>query len=590
MAMASILHNFSELNDNPFPNSGAIDMYGKSVMKKTSKKPILLKKERIKRKKRAVVPDSNFHETFMNSIPEPAFLIDTRGTILLANWKALKHLANGSDDLTGANLFDMIPSDLARSGREHVRRVIEEKKPMQYTDECKGKIIHNKIYPVFNTLGEVEQLAVMGIDYTEEKESKKVLEVTTSHLKQTVEDLKKANQKILDQQKSVIEEERLTVLLQMAGATAHELNQPLTALLGNIEMLDFYKNDPDRLFEHISFIEDAGKRISDIVKKIQSIHHYETKPYDENTTILNLDQKIVILSVEDQDKDYEVINSLLSNHSRVHLARSKTVEEATRLLENTEFDLVFLDYMLPDGNGLDLLRIMNKKEIDTPVVVITAQGDDMIAAQIIQEGAYDYLPKDRISEKSISRIISNTLEKVRLKKEIKMAHKKMAEMSIKDELTRLYNRRYFNEVIEREVSRAHRYQTNMVLILADIDHFKNVNDTFGHLTGDLVLSELGGILKNYFRKSDFICRYGGEEFAGILPNSRPEKALKVCERLREIISKHRFKANNHEFNITLSIGISYLSGSDRNSAEELIAMADRSLYRAKKSGRNQVVI
>ncbi len=120
---------------------------------------------------------------------------------------------------------------------------------------------------------------------------RKMLEKTTMELEQTVERLEKANRKIREQQEFVIEQERLKTLLQMAGATAHELGQPLTVLLGNIELMGLYKNNPEKLASGMAKIKEAGKRISSIIKKIQNIRHSETRPYLENISIIDLDQK-----------------------------------------------------------------------------------------------------------------------------------------------------------------------------------------------------------------------------------------------------------------------------------------------------------
>jgi len=117
---------------------------------------------------------------------------------------------------------------------------------------------------------------------------KKALEITTNDLKKTVEELKKANQKILEQQKSLIDEERLKVLLQMAGATAHELNQPLMSLLGYIDLMKICKDDPEKLIRHTEKIKESGLKIADIVKKIQNIRNYETKSYLGKTSIINI--------------------------------------------------------------------------------------------------------------------------------------------------------------------------------------------------------------------------------------------------------------------------------------------------------------
>jgi len=117
---------------------------------------------------------------------------------------------------------------------------------------------------------------------------KKSLEITTNDLKKTVEELKKANQKIIEQQKSLIEEEQLKVLLQMAGATAHELNQPLMSLLGYIDLMKIYKDNPEKLINYTEKIKESALKISDIVRKIQNIRNYETKPYLGKTSIINL--------------------------------------------------------------------------------------------------------------------------------------------------------------------------------------------------------------------------------------------------------------------------------------------------------------
>lgn len=258
---------------------------------------------------------------------------------------------------------------------------------------------------------------------------KKALEKSTLDLKQIVEELKKANHKILEQQRSVIEEERLRVLLQMAGAAAHELSQPLTGLLGNIQLMNLHKDSPEKLAVHLARIEASGQRIADIVEKIRSIRHDDTKPYAAGTSIINLDQKINILSIEDSDDDFEIINAALKGQEQISLWRAGNIHEALEVLEQKKLDIIFLDYLLPDGDGLGFLSRLQEKGLEIPVVLVTGKGDEMIGSQSIQAGAYDYLPKEMVSDKSLSRIIFNTLEKSRLKKEIKIAQKKIAEMS-----------------------------------------------------------------------------------------------------------------------------------------------------------------
>lgn len=419
----------------------------------------------------------------------------------------------------------------------------------------------------------------------EKRKADEALKRANYELKQTVEELKKANRKILEQQKSVIEEERLKVLLQMSGATAHELNQPLAALLGNIELMRMRKDNPEK---YMDTIERAGQRMADIVKKTMAIRRYETRPYPGESSIINLDQKINTLSVEDSDEDFEMIKAFLKDQKQIHLSKARDIDDAMKTVKQGQVDLILLDYILPDGNGLDFLKRLNKKDIEIPVIVITARGNELIASQVIQEGAYDYLPKEMLSTESLSRSIGNTMEKVRLKREIHRVQEKLNDMSTRDELTKLYNRRYFKEALEREVARAKRYKTDLVLCMMDLDHFKQINDQYGHPAGDMVLSEIGRMLKEYIRQSDLICRYGGEEFAVILPNTRTEDAHTVCERFREAVAKHQLEYHSTQFQITVSVGIASYRSSVDQSPTDLVKCADEALYQAKEEGRNRV--
>lgn len=399
-----------------------------------------------------------------------------------------------------------------------------------------------------------------------------------------------ANQKILAQQEALIEEERLKVLFQMTGATAHELNQPLMGLLGNIELLRLNKDKSETLNRCLDRIQEAGERISEIIKNIQTMGHEKGNLHFDDVTMIKPDQDITILSVDDADEDFALIESLLREHTQIRLIRKKNIATALQALKENHFDLIFLDYALPDGTGLDFIHEVVNNGVDIPVVVITGQGDEMIASQMIQAGAYDYLPKGRIRELSLIRVIANTLEKARLKKEIKTAQEKMAQMSLRDELTGLYNRRYFNSAIKSEVARAGRYGRGLVLGIMDLDHFKKINDTYGHPAGDVALAAIGSLLMDFFRQSDILCRYGGEEFAVILPDTQVDEARIVCERFRENVSNYPFKYEDIDFTLTISIGITSFTNRDGSkSTDTLVARADRALYQAKNQGRNRVI-
>jgi two-component system cell cycle response regulator len=422
------------------------------------------------------------------------------------------------------------------------------------------------------------------------KRSEQELGKVNQELRNTIKKLKEANRRTVENQKSVIEEERLKALLEISGTTAHELNQPLTSLLGHIELMKLRKDNPKKLAHHIDIIESSGKRIADIAKKISDLGLDEKKTYSGDSFILDIHREINLLSIEDSDRDFEKIKDLLKDNNKIKLSRASSIEEAMGLLKQGKFDLIILDYLLPDGNGIDFFKIMKKRDVEIPVVVNTAYGDEIVASQLIKEGAYDYISKKNINKKSLYRSIHNALEKFHLKTEIKKAWEKMAKMATKDELTGLYNRRYFLEIFEREVERARRYEDRLVFCMIDLDHFKMVNETYAHLAGDMVLAEIGKILLRRIRLSDLACRYGGEEFAVLLPHADIEKAKLVCERLRKEISEHEFEYKSSPFKVTISVGVAMLDRHADQSPVNLLEKADLALFQAKNSGGNKVVV
>ncbi|RLB74610.1 MAG: hypothetical protein DRH03_00625 [Deltaproteobacteria bacterium] len=170
---------------------------------------------------------------------------------------------------------------------------------------------------------------------------------------------------------------------------------------------------------------------------------------------------------------------------------------------------------------------------------------------------------------------------------LKQQMEKVKQEIIIDPLTRTYNRRAYDEKIKQEMMGFQRYSRPTALAIVDIDHFKNVNDTYGHRTGDGVLRILSGVMKKEIREIDVLARYGGEEFALILPHTSYEQALDVTERIRRKVEESRFTYKSKPFSVTISIGVGTLRAED--TLETYVERVDQALYRAKNSGRNRVV-
>ena len=179
--------------------------------------------------------------------------------------------------------------------------------------------------------------------------------------------------------------------------------------------------------------------------------------------------------------------------------------------------------------------------------------------------------------------------KIDVIKKINFMYSQTRFLSVTDSLTGLYNRRHFEDTLEREFLRASRYKNNLSFAIIDVDFFKKVNDTYGHSAGDFVLKEVAYLILQNLRKTDMVFRYGGEEFTVIITETPKEKAIVPLERLRKAVEEYPFSYNGQDIKITISIGISEVC-ENITTVHQLFDDADRALYKAKENGRNQIQI
>lgn len=267
-----------------------------------------------------------------------------------------------------------------------------------------------------------------------------------------------------------------------------------------------------------------------------------------------------------------------------------------KLAKTQLIDLVLLDVVLPDFSGEQICQWLKRDESthSIPVIMLTAKGsvEDKVAG--LQIGADDYVPKPFSDKELLARIqvclrIKRREDELRgVKDQLENQLKDVEQKAITDGLTGLFNRRHFNELLDKEFSRAKRFNEPLSCLMLDIDHFKDVNDTYGHPAGDSVLSEIAVILKGDVRMIEVAARYGGEEFVLLLPRTKAGEAVKPATRLLEGISAHHFKDLPPDRVLTISIGIAGLPDSLIASKENLVKCADFALYKAKRAGRNRI--
>jgi two-component system, cell cycle response regulator len=266
--------------------------------------------------------------------------------------------------------------------------------------------------------------------------------------------------------------------------------------------------------------------------------------------------------------------------------------QAFKLLVDHKPDIVVCDLIMPTFDGLKFLalRATRPELASIPVIMLTAEGEASRKVEVFELGASDYVTKPFDDQELLARVRVHYRLKV-LQDELRDANKRLEALADTDGLTGLFHRRYFDTLLLREVQRTARYKTPLAVVLLDIDHFKYVNDTFGHPMGDEVLRNVAKVVTAGVRVTDCAARYGGEEIAIVFTQTTGQGVAEVTERLRSQLEQFEHVYEGHRVHRTASFGVSMVDGRGVPlTPTELVERADRALYRAKRSGRNRVVL
>ena len=269
-------------------------------------------------------------------------------------------------------------------------------------------------------------------------------------------------------------------------------------------------------------------------------------------------------------------------------------KKALEMFNEKFFPIVLTDWMMPEMDGPTLCQAIRENITSSYVYILLltakASQEDIISG--LKSGADDYLTKPINNAELIARL-NNGERILTLEKSLKDATSAIKILSITDNLTKCYNRRYLTLKLPEEIARERRYGDSLSLIFCDIDHFKKINDTYGHQTGDEVLIEFANCLSKSIRKDiDWIGRYGGEEFIIVLPSTPLDGAARLAERLRKVVADHKITTDGNDISIKSSFGVTGFNSETLNtkiSAEKIIGAADKYLYQAKETGRNKVI-
>ncbi len=284
-----------------------------------------------------------------------------------------------------------------------------------------------------------------------------------------------------------------------------------------------------------------------------------------------------ILLIEDNPDDVRMVETILAEDRPLHsITAIDRVSESLPLLDERKADLILLDLGLPDSTGLASFRRLRAQAPDVPVVILTGEADPRVAREAVRNGAQDYLIKGRLDGNLLLHAVQYAAERHAL-------HQELEKLSLRDPLTGLYNRRGFWLLAEQSLRLAKRNGHESVLLLADVDRLKTINDTHGHLAGDQALRAVARSLMAAMRESDIVARFAGDEFIALAAEAHPHGIPSLIGRFRGCLAEES-QSSGATRGLSVSIGIAPFDPKTSPTLEELMDSADRAMYAKKRNG------
>jgi two-component system, cell cycle response regulator len=299
-----------------------------------------------------------------------------------------------------------------------------------------------------------------------------------------------------------------------------------------------------------------------------------------------------VLIIDDSEAVREkIIKTLESRDLFSRFYQAEDGLEGFKKLLASPVDIILCDLEMPRMDGFKFLGMMKgRPEVsDTPVIILTGNDDRELKIKGLEQGACDFITKPFDPEELVARMRVH-LKIKHLQDDLKRSNELLLELSNTDHLTGLFNRRFLMEALDKEVQRSRRKDGQVALLLLDIDHFKRVNDTHGHLQGDVVLQKVALHIQKELRSYDIAARYGGEEFVAVLPDTSLKEAFNVADRIRLSVQGMRFAGSLSNERVTVSLGVALFPSPCFDDIDGLLRSADEALYQAKERGRNRVII
>lgn len=285
---------------------------------------------------------------------------------------------------------------------------------------------------------------------------------------------------------------------------------------------------------------------------------------------------IRVLLIEDDLVDAQLLKRTLAKATSVGFVQTHVdrLSEALKLLDSERFEVILLDLSLPDSSGLETFTDLRSQSPDIPIVVLTGLDDETLALEAVQRGAQDYLVKGQGDSSLLVRSIRYAIERHRMQVELRS-------LSLIDDLTGLYNRRGFLMLAHQQIKVANRTNKGFLIVFADVDSMKWINDALGHGEGDQAIIDAANLLKGIFRDSDIIARLGGDEFAVLVLDVSGNNVETLTTFLQNNLSSFNAK-NDRLYKLSISLGTAYYDPESPISIDELLTQADTLMYEQKR--------
>jgi diguanylate cyclase (GGDEF)-like protein len=413
-------------------------------------------------------------------------------------------------------------------------------------------------------------------------------------MEQSIQELEKVYERFMEQHEAVISR---TMAGKTRLASLSALITQIQPFLSRIRAGTFFLHQapdlPRRLRPGVSRLRTAGNQLARTIQNLRQFHNRET---DWPALFVDRNGQTRpgrILFATPFFDEFLIVQHHLTHRIKTALFQAESTEEAMTLVADVRPDLILIHHRLKDGSGLHLLEKLIRLGTRAPLIFTVDHNHTDAGAAAVASGARTFLILEQTSGRDLADTIQHSLEQARMTHKVQGAMNRIELISRRDQLTRLLNRSGFNQALALEMANARRYHLPLSIMVAAIDQFKELNDTYGHKTGDDILTACAARIKALVRDEDVVCRFAADKFAIVLPNTGTDRTRILAERLRLNIFEHRMQIGTRMLHLTVSIGTASLEGDptpDESppSLTDLVQQAMNALNRSIQQGGNQI--